>query len=81
MVKSTPGPSSVPPPRDVPALLHSLGLTQYVADFRREELLDMQLLLSMYQNERDFKDMLRDLGVAKLGHREMICHAVRQFKS
>ena len=63
---------------DVSSMLHSLGLSQYIADFRNEELLDMTLLCSMYQTERDFKEMLRSIGVAKLGHREMIAHAVKQ---
>jgi hypothetical protein len=61
-------------------MLDTLGLVQYVADFRREELVDFALLLSMYTgDEREFKEMLKDVGVSKLGHREMISHTVRQF--
>lgn len=76
-------PVSAPPPqrpKDVPTLLHTLGLTQYVADFRREELLDINLVISMYTNDRDFKEILKDVGVAKLGHREIIAHAIRQYQ-
>lgn len=65
--------------KDVPTMLHALGLGQYVADFRREELVDMDLLASMWKSERDFKEMLKELGVSKLGHREMIAQAVKDY--
>jgi len=59
-------------------MLTSLGLSQYIPAFREEELLDMNLLCSIYESGRDFKEMLKTLGVNKLGHREAIAQAVKQ---
>jgi hypothetical protein len=81
-----PPPAHAPPPSTarasarpgtLPGLLAGLGLEQYLADFEREDLTELALLEQMAADEADFKDKLREIGVAKMGHRELIAKAVR----
>lgn len=63
--------------RDVVSLLNGLGLPQYIPAFEDNDFLDLDLLLQSWTTERDFKELLREIGVTKLGHREMIAQAVK----
>jgi len=51
---------------------------RYLGDFEREDLLDLVLLRAMAEDEAQLKEMLKEIGVAKMGHREVIAKALRQ---
>ena len=54
--------------------LASLGLTQYVADFERNDI-DLSLLSKLTDQD------LRDLGVLSLGHRKKLLEAIVELKN
>ena len=65
------------PPLSVPELLSRHGLGEYTELFRAEALDDTALLREMARDEGAFRASMKDIGVAKLGHREALLRALR----
>ena len=60
-------------------LLIGCGLQQYYPLFLGEAMADMGLLQSLAAHKADFRQCLKDLGIAKMGHRETILKAVVSY--
>ena len=63
----------------VAALLDGLGLSQYLACFEEEEMTDVALLRDIGARPEALRSILKELGVAKIGHRERLVNAVLQL--
>ena len=75
----------VPPPQapagapgTVEGLLASLGLGELASIFE-EEALTLDILVDMVRDEKSLRDSLKEIGVARLGHREKIIRALRPY--
>ena len=65
-----------PPSPPVLCMLESIGLKHYWPLFLSEAMDDMSMLLSMAQDKTVFRDALREMGIARMGHREAILNAI-----
>jgi len=63
----------------VAALLDGLGLSQYLGCFEEEEMTDVALLRDIGARPEALRSILKELGVAKIGHRERLVNAVLQL--
>ena len=65
-----------PPSPPVLCMLESIGLKHYWPLFLSEAMDDMSMLMSMAQDKIVFRDALREMGIARMGHREAILNAI-----
>lgn len=70
---------ATPPWTSVPDMLTDLKLEEYQEAFANEALVDVSVLVGMAKDPASFRAGLREVGVAKLGHREKIVQAITPF--